>query len=334
MKRIKQLVTISAAILLLASAVSAPAQALTVAAAPNSLAVYIDSRPISFRSYVINNSSYFKLRDLAYALSGTDKQFQVVYDAIKNEIDLTSGEAYTPVGGELLPPAEGESALATPTRPNMTLDGETLNLTTYTIGANNYVKLRDLAAAINFGVDYLPERGAVVIDTTAGYTRPPVALSELKVTMIGDSIGVGVGPYVKKLLPQLDNHSKECRQFYEAKGIVQQLLQSGSLAETVVIELGTNGPIKESDMRALIELMSDRKVVFVNCQLPKAWGVSDNMTIAKVTADYPNTIIADWYSASLDKSGYLYSDKVHPTVTGAKVLAQVIADAVEKIQYV
>ena len=86
-------------------------------------------------------------------------------------------------------------------------------------------------------------------------------------------------------------------------------------------------------MRALIELIGcNRKIVFVNCQIPRSWGTSDNETIAAVTADYTNTIIADWYSASLDQDGYLYSDYVHPTIKGATVMAQVVADAVQKIQ--
>ena len=333
MKHATRLAGMLAGIVLLSVLLTVPSRALSVTAAPNRSSVYIDGKRVSFQSYTIGGSSYFKLRDLAYTLSGTAKQFQVTYDMAKNEIDLIPGAPYTPVGCEMMIAGTGDSAAATPTTPNVVLDGTRLALTTYTIGAYNYIKLRDLAAALNFGVGYVAESSAVVIDTSSGYTKPPVALTELDVTMIGDSIGVGIGPYVKKLLPKLDNRSKECRQFYEAKGIVQQLIQSGSLAQTVVIELGTNGTIKETDMRALIDLLGgDRKIVFVNCQLPKAWGVSDNKTMAKVTADYPNTIIADWYSASLDKSGYFYSDHVHPTVTGAKVLAQVIADTVEKIQ--
>ena len=332
MKRTRRLMSIFTAIVLLAAALAVPSRALTATAVPNRAAVLVDGKSVSFRSYTVNSSSFFKLRDLAYELRGTARQFQVSYDIATNEINLTTGAAYTPVGGEMLPPDTGGTAAAVYVTPSIYLDGTKLSLTTYTIGAYNYVKLRDLAAALNFGVGYIAESGAIVIDTSSGYKKPPVVLSTLEVTMIGDSIGVGVGPYVKKLLPKLDNQSKECRQFYEAKGIVKQLLQSGRLAQTVIIELGTNGQIKEADVHALIELLSDRKIVFVNCQLPKAWGTSDNQIIAKVTAEYPNTIIADWYSASLDKTGYFYSDKVHPTVTGAKVLAQVIADAVEKIQ--
>jgi lysophospholipase L1-like esterase len=212
------------------------------------------------------------------------------------------------------------------------LDGGKLNLETYVVGVYRFVKLRDLAAAVNFGVDYLAQRDAILIDTTTGY-KPPVTSDGLQITMIGDSLGIGVEPYLKKLLPKLDNNSKVSRQFHHAKAVAQELLQKGRLAPTVIIQLGTNGTVKESDMRALIELIgTDRKIVFVNCQVPRSWSEGNNKTFAKVVPDYPNTIIADWYSVSLDKNNYFAKDGVHPAKTGATVLARVIADAVLAIQ--
>jgi hypothetical protein len=332
MKLAKQTLCILIAAILLftvfvPAAAASAATAASAAAVPLKSSVLVNGAQKSFDAYLIGDCSYFKLRDLAYVLSGTPKQFET--SIARTRIDLISGAAYTPVGGEMEVSEAAKNAAAAPSEASIYLDGKKLGLTAYTIGAYNYIKLRDLAAALDFGVKYLKESGTIAIDTSAGYTD----LSTLKVTMIGDSIGVSLGTYLKKHLPKLDNHSKECRQFYEAKGIAKKLMQSGGLADTVIIELGTNGTIKEPDMRALIDLLgSGRKIVFVNCQLPKSWGVKDNQLIAKVTADYPNTIIADWYGASLDKSGYFYSDHVHPTAAGAKVMAQVVADAVEKIQ--
>ena len=40
----------------------------------------------AFDAYNIEGSNYFKLRDLAYVLNGTDKQFEVGWDAAANAI--------------------------------------------------------------------------------------------------------------------------------------------------------------------------------------------------------------------------------------------------------
>ena len=64
-------------------------------------AVLVNGERVEFDAYNIAGNNYFKLRDLAYALNGTDKQFEVGYDAERNAVILTGGQAYTPVGGEM-----------------------------------------------------------------------------------------------------------------------------------------------------------------------------------------------------------------------------------------
>lgn len=358
MKFFKQLLCILTAAVLLVSVLALPSAAGSLAV-PMTSAVLVDGTEKKFEAFSINGSSYFRVRNIARALSGTAKQFQMTYDGVKCETDLTSHTAYTPSDGDT-EGAGAASLTATPvTTYNIYLDGTKLFLTTYYVGIYYYVRLRDLAAALDFGVKYVAESNAIAIDTSTGYTpdkaagsssssssqtssttAPPassssavITPSDLSVTMIGDSVGIGVEPYLKKYFPALDNNSKVSRQFYEAKGIVQTIIQGNKLAPTVIIELGTNGTVKESDMRALIDLIgSDRKIVFVNCSVPRSWCEGDNKTIAKVTADYPNTAIADWYSISVDHSGYFVSDHVHPSKSGAAALAKVIADAVNKLQ--
>ena len=60
-------------------------------ATPTSSTVLVDGQAISFDAYNIEGNNYFKLRDLAYVLSGTDKQFEVSWDSKENTIWLTSG---------------------------------------------------------------------------------------------------------------------------------------------------------------------------------------------------------------------------------------------------
>lgn len=141
-------------------------------AAPTKSAVVINGKPLTFAAYNINGSNYFKLRDLAKALSGTGKQFEVSYDSKTGSISLTSGKGYTPVGGELFTFSSTAVIDAVKTISAITLDSESINPTTYLIGGSNYIKLRDLADELNFSVEWNADTNTISIDTAKGYTAP------------------------------------------------------------------------------------------------------------------------------------------------------------------
>ena len=124
----------------------------------------VNGENIVFDAYHINGNNYFKLRDLAFTLNGTGKQFDVSWDEAANAIHLTSGYPYTTVGGEM--EAKGSGAkIATPTIPKVFLDGKEAPLTAYHIAGNNYFKLRDIGEAFDFSVDWIEESSTIIIDT-------------------------------------------------------------------------------------------------------------------------------------------------------------------------
>ncbi len=144
------------------------AKAEQLIAIPTPSAVFVNGSRVAFDAYNINGNNYFKLRDLAFVLSGTEAQFETEWDAANNAIRLKSGEAYTPVGGELQSGAAGNRT-PTPTTSRIYLDGEPVVFTAYNIGGNNYFKLRDIGSAFDFGVTWDAENSAILIDTAKGY---------------------------------------------------------------------------------------------------------------------------------------------------------------------
>ena len=138
---------------------------------PSSHKVLVNGKNIAFDAYTINDSNYFKLRDLAFILSGTEKQFDVKWDGEKQAILLTSGEPYTVAGGEMTGKGEGNKT-ANPTKAKIYLDGKEIKLTAYNILDNNYFMLRDIGQAFDFGVDWDNATRTVIIDTSIGYTLP------------------------------------------------------------------------------------------------------------------------------------------------------------------
>ena len=137
-------------------------------AMPTASAVKVNGQNVAFDAYNIQGNNYFKLRDIAYVLSGTSKQFAVVWDAALNRIILLSGSGYTPVGGELAA-VSGGAQTAAPTQSALLLDGRQLNFTAYNIGGNNYFKLRDIASVLDFGVVWDGAANMITIDTSTAY---------------------------------------------------------------------------------------------------------------------------------------------------------------------
>ncbi|MGO5029393.1 hypothetical protein [Candidatus Agathobaculum pullicola] len=132
--------------------------------------VTVDGEPVSLAAYEIGGNNYFKLRDLAQALSGTAAQFEVAWNGAAQRIDLTAHTAYTPVGGELAALPTGSKAAAL-TKASVYLGDTALELTAYEIGGNNYFKLRDLGAALDFAVQWDGAAQTVAIDTDAPYAE-------------------------------------------------------------------------------------------------------------------------------------------------------------------
>ena len=136
---------------------------------PTASTVLVNGENVGFDAYNIGGNNYFKLRDLAYVLNGTAKQFEVDWDGDNNAITLASGQGYTAVGGEMEGKGGGEKT-PVPTNSKIIKDGVEVSFTAYNIGGNNYFKLRDIGASFDFGVDWDGERNTIVIDTSKGYT--------------------------------------------------------------------------------------------------------------------------------------------------------------------
>ncbi len=114
----------------------------------------VNGRPVECEKYNIDGSNYFKLRDIAYLLSGTVNQFEVGYDPQARVVTITSGLPYTPNGEELIVGMD-KSSTAVPSTQSIVIDG-VLNseISAYNLGGNNFFKLRDLGNELGFTVDY------------------------------------------------------------------------------------------------------------------------------------------------------------------------------------
>lgn len=175
MKIKKLLKSVIAAVLLFAMILSIPLTATTAAdknspvtAIPSSQKVLVNGKETPFDAYYIDGFNYFKLRDLAFVLSETQKQFDVDFYEESNVISLTSGKSYTVVGGEMAGKGSGNKT-GIPTTSEIYLDGKQVKFTAYNIGGNNYFKLRDVMEKIDVYVGWDDPTKTITLDTSNIY---------------------------------------------------------------------------------------------------------------------------------------------------------------------
>jgi sirohydrochlorin cobaltochelatase len=150
-----------ALVLLLGLAV--PAFAFDAQTSPQGLTV--DGKTVACEKYNIDGRNYFMLRDLAALLNGTPSQFNVAYDAERNAVVVTKGEAYTPDGTELHAGVDNSaSTVASPQ--TVYIDGEQAELTAYNIGGHNFFQLRELGKTLGFYVHYDEKTNTASVDAS------------------------------------------------------------------------------------------------------------------------------------------------------------------------
>ncbi len=141
----------------------------TLTATPTASKVLVNKEERAFEAYNIKGNNYFKLRDLAFVVNGTNKQFEVTWDGQKNSINLVSNKEYTSVGGEMAVNGNATSKNAVLSAAKFYVNGEEAVITAYNINGNNYFKLRDIAKTFNIGVTYDNATKTIGIDTSMDY---------------------------------------------------------------------------------------------------------------------------------------------------------------------
>lgn len=163
-------------------------------AVPSSHNVTVDGLSVMPQGYNIGGNNFYKLRDIAYILSGTDSQFNVSWEAETDRILIASGVPYQAVGGEMSSAASTQINSFLTSDAVVVIDGRTVSLTGYRINGNNYFMLRDIGVALDFGVDFDEATRTVLIDSAASSTdEPPQMSGATSYTFAGSGWGHSVG---------------------------------------------------------------------------------------------------------------------------------------------
>lgn len=129
-------------------------------------AITVNAIPVSFEVYTINDYTYFKLRDIANSVNGTQKQFNTVWNEKDASINLLTGLSYSGTTGSS---STAKDTSAVTSTAKLYLDGEKQSVSAFTINDYTYYKLRDIAKILDIGVTWDEKTSTIGIDTTKGY---------------------------------------------------------------------------------------------------------------------------------------------------------------------
>ena len=154
------------------------------------------------------------------------------------------------------------------------------------------------------------------------------------ITMIGDSVMLGASPAISEIMPDAYIDALSSRDVCEGAEVAQKLKDEGILRDTVVVALGTNGPLLEhepyaSGMQKLLEVLGTERQIFwvtVYCSYSE-WMAMNNKYLAELEQSRPNFHVIDWYPLALNNPDWLYSDGTHLNMEGIYKYAQLIHDS-------
>ena len=133
------------------------------------------------------------------------------------------------------------------------------------------------------------------------------------VTAVGDSVMLGGADELHKRLGSTGYiDAKESRYFDQAAPILHDLRARGALGRVVIIHLGNNGPVSNSDVdKVMAELNGVPNVLLVNVRVNRSWQNEVNQTLASAAARYPTVQMVDWYAYSAGHGDWFQADGTH-----------------------
>jgi len=168
----------------------------------------------------------------------------------------------------------------------------------------------------------------------AGCCAFPAVAQPASVLVVGDSLEVGSGPYLRGLLPGVVVDAERGRTSSQGVRVLASRLDPS--VEVIVFPLGTNDSPSNvgglaANLAAVRQLAGDRCVVVATLSRPPVGGVSvaGLNGVVEQFAGRSAAQVADWRTVVRSIPSLLVRDRVHATGDGYSVRATLLAEAVQ-----
>lgn len=176
-----------------------------------------------------------------------------------------------------------------------------------TANANASVSSKDIAK--QFGVE-------PIVAEKAG---------QMKIYAIGDSVMVAGSTDLQQAFPKMTIDAAVGRQTSDGANILQSNPDKVAQSDAILIGLGTNGLIEDSDISEVMKAANGKPVYWINVHVPtRPWQNQDNELLKNAAKKYKNLTIIDWYNDSQNHTDWFYSDNIHPYGEGATQYTKLI----------
>jgi hypothetical protein len=160
-----------------------------------------------------------------------------------------------------------------------------------------------------------------------GVSREPAVRAPAGgVLAVGDSVMLGASAALQQAIPGISVDAAVSRQFTTGIDILASASERGQLPGTVVVHLGTNGPIDDASCDALMDVLAGRRVVLVTLHVPRSWEAGNN-AVLRDCAIHHGAGIADWSSVA-GGADFLAGDGYHLNSEGAQAYAGLLAGVI------
>jgi len=180
-------------------------------------------------------------------------------------------------------------------------------------------------------------RGATPGTSASGETQqphsvPPALPGGDQIAAIGDSVMLASATGLQQAFPGIEIDAVVSRQMSTLPSIVQGMKDNDTLRPTLIIGLGTNGPIDRAPLDEARAIAGPRtQIVLVNVQAPRGWTDGVDATLSHYAQQYRNVELANWRDAIAGHLNLLARDQIHPGQRGGEIYAGVIKDALQRL---
>lgn len=151
------------------------------------------------------------------------------------------------------------------------------------------------------------------------------------ISVIGDSVFLGAAPAFQKIQKNVVINAKISRQVYHGIDVAKQMQKKGTLGNTVIISLGTNGNFNPATGQELIDYLgANREIYWINVYGKNIrWQKKVNKTMKELAKKHKNVHVIDWAKTAKKHADWFYQDGTHLNTKGQEGFAKFIKKKVK-----